>query len=697
MAQKRFIIDGGFSVNDDSLITGNLEMAGHILPSADITYDLGSPTKQWKDVYVGPGSLYVNGKKVIEDDSDTITLGTDADQDLRFKTTGVGSIELLPAGTGNIQIMSTMQIQTGSSITDSAGSAVKFGDKIDMDSNRIINVTTPVDGTDAANKTYVDDKFDDVINGAPAALDTLNELAAALGDDANYASTITTALAAKASIVYVDAQIAGIDVSSQLTGVESDIDALELTMGTAALNTTAQNVTGAINELKTEIAGNDSDITTANTNIATNTAAIGVLQTTTANNATDIAANSTAITNAISTASADATAKANNAEANATATAQAYTNTRETAITSAYQTYADTAEADAVSTAETYTNARETAITAVINALTTDDVAEGTTNLYFTNDRVDTKLGYVDADILPSATETYNLGSADKRWNKLFLKGSTIDLGGVDISASGTGMSVGGSDMASQSYVDGKIADLIASAPGALDTLNELAAAMGDDANFSATVVNNIATAKAEAISNASADATTKADAAEADAISTASADATTKANAAQTAATSHSDNRDITGVSFNTGTGVVTFTRTSGDLTVDLDGRFTDNAYADAMNQNVTTTSDVTFGSVYATGDVTAYSDESLKTNIKTIDGALGKVESIRGITFDRINDGSTSTGVVAQELESVLPEAVKTDAHGLKSVAYGNITGLLIEAVKELSAQVAELKAKK
>ena len=699
MAQKRFIIDGGFSVNDDSLITGNLEMTGHILPSADITYDLGSPTKQWKDVYVGPGSLYVNGKKVIEDDSDTITLGTDADQDLRFKTTGVGSIELLPAGTGNIQIMSTMQIQTGSSITDSAGSAVKFGDKIDMDSNRIINVTTPVDGTDAANKTYVDDKFDDVLGGAPAALDTLNELAAALGDDANYASTITTALAAKASIVYVDAQIAGIDVSSQLTGVEADIDDLELQMGTATLNTTAQNVTGAVNELKTEIAGNDSDITTINSNIATNTAAIGVLQTTTANNATDIAANGTAIANAITTASADATAKANNAEANATATAQAYTNTRETAITSAYSTYADTAEADAISSAQTYTDGRETAITAVINALTTDDVPESgsPTNVYFTDARVDTALGSVDADILPASTETYNLGSSTARWNKLFLKGSTIDLGGVDISASGSGMSVGGSDMASQTYVDSAIANLIASAPGALDTLNELAAAMGDDANFSSTVVNNIATAKSEAISTASVDATTKADAAEADAISTASADATTKANAAQTAATSHSDNRDITGVSFNTGDGVLTFTKATGNITVDLDGRFTDNGYADAMNQSVTTTSDVTFGSVYASGDVTAYSDESLKTNIKTIDGALGKVESIRGITFDRINDGSTSTGVVAQELESVLPEAVKTDVHGLKSVAYGNITGLLIEAVKELSAQVAELKAKK
>ena len=98
--------------------------------------------------------------------------------------------------------------------------------------------------------------------------------------------------------------------------------------------------------------------------------------------------------------------------------------------------------------------------------------------------------------------------------------------------------------------------------------------------------------------------------------------------------------------------------------------------------------------GSFTATGDITAYSDESLKTNIQTIDGALGKVEAVRGVTFDRIADGSTSTGVVAQELLAVLPEAVHTDADGVHSVAYGNITGLLIEALKELSAEVKELK---
>ena len=93
--------------------------------------------------------------------------------------------------------------------------------------------------------------------------------------------------------------------------------------------------------------------------------------------------------------------------------------------------------------------------------------------------------------------------------------------------------------------------------------------------------------------------------------------------------------------------------------------------------------------GNITATGDVTAYSDDSLKTNVQPIQGALDKVEAVRGVTFERIEDGSVSTGVVAQELEAVLPEAVKTDDAGLKHVAYGNITGLLIEAVKELDAK--------
>ena len=98
--------------------------------------------------------------------------------------------------------------------------------------------------------------------------------------------------------------------------------------------------------------------------------------------------------------------------------------------------------------------------------------------------------------------------------------------------------------------------------------------------------------------------------------------------------------------------------------------------------------------GSFTATGNITAYSDLRLKTEIETIDSALEKVLDIRGVTFT-MND-ERSTGVIAQELEQVLPEAVFDNEDGMKSVAYGNIVGLLIEAIKELSVKVEELENK-
>ncbi len=93
---------------------------------------------------------------------------------------------------------------------------------------------------------------------------------------------------------------------------------------------------------------------------------------------------------------------------------------------------------------------------------------------------------------------------------------------------------------------------------------------------------------------------------------------------------------------------------------------------------------------------NVTAYSDIKLKSNIKLISNALDKVSSLRGITFNRIDSGIKGTGVIAQEVETVLPEAVQTDEEGFKSVAYGNLVGLLIESIKELKAEVIELKLK-
>jgi len=96
--------------------------------------------------------------------------------------------------------------------------------------------------------------------------------------------------------------------------------------------------------------------------------------------------------------------------------------------------------------------------------------------------------------------------------------------------------------------------------------------------------------------------------------------------------------------------------------------------------------------GNILATGNVTAFSDERLKTNIRTVPGALSLVQAMRGVFFDK--DGEPNVGVIAQEMEAVLPEVVRDGEY--KSVAYGNIVGVLIEAIKEQQAQIDELARK-
>ena len=96
--------------------------------------------------------------------------------------------------------------------------------------------------------------------------------------------------------------------------------------------------------------------------------------------------------------------------------------------------------------------------------------------------------------------------------------------------------------------------------------------------------------------------------------------------------------------------------------------------------------------GNFTAAGNVAAYSDASLKTNVRTVDRALEKVKAMRGVYYDRIGDAHPRVGVIAQEMETVLPEVIYQTGEGLLAVAYGDISAVLIEAVKELSDTVAK-----
>jgi len=112
--------------------------------------------------------------------------------------------------------------------------------------------------------------------------------------------------------------------------------------------------------------------------------------------------------------------------------------------------------------------------------------------------------------------------------------------------------------------------------------------------------------------------------------------------------------------------------------------------------------------GDLHVDGDLIAYSttvsDERLKTNIQVIDNALEKVNSLRGVTFHYTMDGRDAAGLIAQEVEKVLPSAIRNkklslkqdDGIEYKTLQYDQTIGLLVEAIKELSVKVDELENK-
>ena len=107
-------------------------------------------------------------------------------------------------------------------------------------------------------------------------------------------------------------------------------------------------------------------------------------------------------------------------------------------------------------------------------------------------------------------------------------------------------------------------------------------------------------------------------------------------------------------------------------------------------VSKNMVSTADITAVNFNTT------SDANLKTNISTFANPLDTINSLRGVAFDWINSGKSEIGVIAQEVEKVLPDLVSTNKEGIKSVKYGNLIAVLIEAVKDQQSQINELKSK-
>ena len=120
------------------------------------------------------------------------------------------------------------------------------------------------------------------------------------------------------------------------------------------------------------------------------------------------------------------------------------------------------------------------------------------------------------------------------------------------------------------------------------------------------------------------------------------------------------------------------------------------------SIGQPVGTSDTVQFGEVRSTGDVIAYysSDERLKDNIKPIENALDKIDSLGGYEFDWNDNQSTYSGhdigVIAQEVKDVFPELVIERDNGYLAVKYEKLVAVLIEGIKELKSEIEILKSK-
>ena len=256
-----------------------------LLPNITDTIDLGSPTKQWRDLFLSSGSLYINGQQVLSTTGDELRITTDTGESIKIIETSTdtitlqtedGDITLTASGNGNIELDAPIQIGAGNKILSSDGNEIQFGNGLSVTGSVVLTGT--VDGVDIAGLNTTFNSFTSSTNGA------INVESLRINSLEGFTASIDDTYATDTDVTTLRTDLNTYTSSNDTTNTNQDnrLDSLETKTGSLDTTNTTQNgrldsvenftssVDGQVrSDFNTYTASNDSNISTLNTHKTT--------------------------------------------------------------------------------------------------------------------------------------------------------------------------------------------------------------------------------------------------------------------------------------------------------------------------------------------------------------------------------------------------------------------------------------------
>jgi hypothetical protein len=722
----------------------SVTVSKNIIPTT-LTLDLGSAEKPFKDLYLSSASLYIDGTQVLSSTAAELIFSTDTGQSIKFNELGTdniilqtvdGDIELKSSGGGDVlldptnglvAVRGTLQIQDGHRITSSGATSILFGNDVIVSGS--ITTTGNINGVNLSTfsssiNTTIKNKLDadGVISGSSQI--TLSGTTGFSAYSTSVDSRITTEkgrvdaiLSASAADKDSFAEIVELINSVDTTNDQSFASFYTASVGRLNnLELTSASVNISVSNLNTYTGSNDTTNTTQNTRLTALEASASTALSTNNTQATSISnLNSATASLLIETANLESFSSSALTRLSAleveTSNLESFTSSINTTIKSKLD--ADgviSGSAQLTTTFDArYLNTGGDSVVSGSSQIAFSGVTGTVSNAQLANSAItiagtSTSLGgTISAATIGNAIGAFS-GSAQVAHDSTtgYSANRHIDHTAVSISA-GSGLSGGGDISATRtlSIASGGVTnDMLAGSIANAKLTNSTISGIALGSNLATLTIGT--------------------------GLSGTSYNGSTGVTIANTGVTS---NVAGTGISVNSGTGAVTITNTGVTSNVAGTGVTVSGgtgAVTISIGQAVATTSNVRFGSIGvgmdasgtsgridAANDVVAFSSSDIrfKENIKPIENALDKISKISGNTYDwkeenKIEHGyeGNDVGVIAQEIEAVLPQLVQTRESGYKAVKYDKLVALLIEGIKEqqiqidnLTIQVEELKKQK